>query len=220
MAGSGLRWAGLPDMWRCGVCPMPGCHSLPANPEQSFSTRQCLPRLLSMPWATPSDGHRFSMQDAQNAAATRALFELAAGDASLQDAASPLLLQLPPAFQELWLQWEEEGEDEEAAAAAAAETEEALAARKAFVQQLLSRAAAQQGAAQQAAGWEKAAAANGQPAGWQQELLSAIAAAKGGPEAQQQQTAAQQRDSERLMQEQQAWRESGEGQKWLGERAK
>ncbi|PRW58696.1 helicase domain-containing [Chlorella sorokiniana] len=160
------------------------------------------------------------IEDAQNAAATRALFELAASDATLQDSYSPLLLQLPPLFQELWLQWEEEGEDEAAAAAAAAETEEALAARQAFVQRLLSSAAAQQAAAQQPDSWEEAAAEDGQAGGWQQELLGAIAAAKGSAEAQHQQTAAQQRDSERLLQEQQAWRASEEGQRWVAERAK
>ena len=160
------------------------------------------------------------LQDAQNAAATRALFELAASDQALQDASPPLLLQLPPLFQDLWLQGAEEGEDEEAAAAAAAETGEALAARLAFVQQLLSAAAEEQSGAQQAAGWEEAGAEGGEQGGWQQELLRAIAAAGGGDEAREQQAAAQQRESERLLQEQREWRASQEGQRWLADRAK
>lgn len=180
----------------------------------------CAPHRLPKCLVTPARFGTSKLQDAQNAAATRALFELAAGDASLRDACSPLLLQLPPVFQELWLQWEEEGEDEEAAAAAAAATEEAMAARQAFAQKLLSSAAAQQAAAQPADSWEEAAAGDAPLGGWQGELLSAIAAAKGSSEAQQQQTAAQQKESQRLLQEQEVWRASAEGQRWLADRAK
>ena len=154
------------------------------------------------------------LQDAQNAAATRALYELAAGDARLREADPPLWAQLPPTFQELWLVWQDEGED----SAAAAETEEAVAARDAFVQQLLSRGAGGQvtGAAL-GRGQEAADAGGGDGGGWREALLSAVAAAA-SKEAQQEER--QRLESERLLQEQLAWRASEEGRRWIADRAK
>lgn len=54
-------------------------------------------------------------QDAQNAAATRALFELGAELPPGGPVAGPVWQVLAPAFQELWGQWGAEGEEGEAA---------------------------------------------------------------------------------------------------------
>lgn len=161
------------------------------------------------------------IEDAQNAAATRALFELAAGgDAALAEASPPLWAQLPPAFQELWLLWQEEGE--EADEGSEGEAAEEAAAREAFVRELLERAEAEQAAFAAAASQQQqqAEADVSEPGGWQEQLLRSISAAGGSEEQRQQHVAAQRRDSERLAAEQRAWRASEEGRRWLADRAK
>jgi ATP-dependent RNA helicase DHX29 len=160
------------------------------------------------------------IEEAQNAAATRALFELAASDAQLQEASPPVWAQLPRTFQDLWLAWQAGEGEEEAAASAAAETEEAAAAREAFVRRLLEQAEAQR-AVQSRQEVDGAAARREEEArGWQEQLLAAIVAASGSEEQRSQRAEAQQRQSERLAEEQRAWRGSEEGRRWLADRAK
>ena len=156
------------------------------------------------------------IEDAQNAAATRALYELAAGgDAALAEAAPPVWAQLPPSFQEVWLTWQEEGEVGCGGGGGEEESEEQAAARRAFVQQLLVAQAdvalQQQQQQQQQAAEEEG---SGGTRSWHQQQLNIMAAAVGSEEQQ------QQRESARLAAEQAAWRESQEGRRWAADRAK
>jgi hypothetical protein len=207
LEGGGYRYSVVVDA--------SGGGKVPKRKQQQQQQQQQGPRSFSLREA--EDGWQ-RIEDAQNAAATRALFELAATDAQLQEACPPLWAHLPPEFQEMWLVWQAEGEDGEAGEAAAAATEEAVAARQEFVQQLLSRGGAQQ--AQQAAAAAVGTAAGTDGGGWQQDLLAAIAAAAGNEAQRAQQAAAQQRVSERLHREQAQWRASEEGRQWLADRGR
>ncbi|KAI3433652.1 hypothetical protein D9Q98_003461 [Chlorella vulgaris] len=208
LEGGGYRYSVVVDASGGGKAPK-------RKQQQQQQQQQQGPRSFSLREA--EDGWQ-RIEDAQNAAATRALFELAATDAQLQEACPPLWAHLPPEFQEMWLVWQAEGEDGEAGEAAAAATEEAVAARQEFVQQLLSRGGAQQ--AQQAATAAVGTAAGTDGGGWQQDLLAAIAAAAGNEAQRAQQAAAQQRVSERLHREQAQWRASEEGRQWLADRGR
>ena len=148
------------------------------------------------------------VEDAQSAAATRALFELAReGDVQHR---------LPEVFQELWAQWE--GEGEAAPAEASQEEEEA---RQAFILSLVDGAAAAAAAAAGGAGRGGGAGGAGEevPSSgsarerWEAQLVRALEAAPA-------QSAAQQEDSRRMQAELRAFRESPEGAKWQADRSR
>eukprot|EP00887_Chlorella_sp_A99_P005373 scaffold1.g5373.t1 len=160
------------------------------------------------------------IEDAQGAAATRALFELAyAGcDAGAEPTpeADCWLAQLPEQFQELWVVWEEEGEAG-LAAAAGAETPEEAEARQAFVRQLLAEVHVRAAAS---AEHQEEAPGSVLSGGWEAQLMQSLSAGSEGASSAPQQTPAQREESERMRQQLAAWRDSEEGRRWSVERGR
>ena len=143
------------------------------------------------------------VEDAQSAAATRALFELAAGGGVQH--------RLPEAFQELWAQWE--GEGEAAPTEASQEEEEA---RHAFILSLVDAAAAGgagRGGGAAAAAGDEGSAAGGARERWEAKLQRSLEAAPA-------QSAAQQAASRRMAAELRAFRASPAGVQWQADRGR
>ncbi|GAB4817860.1 hypothetical protein N2152v2_004906 [Parachlorella kessleri] len=161
------------------------------------------------------------IEEAQNAAAARALFDLGAELPPGGPFEGPLWQVLPPAFQGLWQQWEEDRlrAEQDDGADRAAEADEA--ARLAFAEALVSRRQAElaggEGRAQPgggSAGGLGAAASEGGADSWAEQLRKELAAESQRDEQQ------AQREGAAMQAEQRRWQESEEGARWVQDRAK
>ena len=138
------------------------------------------------------------IEDAQNAAATRALLDLVSDD-------NPeLWRQLPTPFNELWLAWDEEGlagMDEE-------ESEEAATVREAFVRDLVSYKLQQESLEEQALAQEVKEKQEQVP--WAESLKRRLAQRQRNPKV----AATEAATSKRMLEKLQSFRNSAEGIKW------
>ncbi|DBA76164.1 TPA: hypothetical protein ACH3X1_009895 [Trebouxia sp. C0004] len=138
------------------------------------------------------------IQEAQNAAATRALFQLAEGQDVYQLLASP--------YQDLWLHWLDQGND-----AYKQQAKDSNQQRLDFVRSVVAAAAINAGAASQNGSAEhEAAAANGAEAAPHAQLAPQV----------RQQSQSQRAESHEMAASLEGWRSSREGGQWQQDRAR